>query len=64
MTTSHVVGLYRSILKYGLTLKYTDKAFFKRFIQEEFEKGKYITDKTQITQLIKVILLMLFKVIL
>ena len=55
MTTAHVLNLYRSILRHGLTLKYTDKIFYKRFIRGEFDKSKNLSDKEKIQQCIKVI---------
>ncbi|XP_065340459.1 mitochondrial ribosome and complex I assembly factor AltMIEF1 [Cloeon dipterum] len=45
---SEVLRLYKSILKYGQELKYTDRDFFKKKIRKEFRSCKSVESPEEI----------------
>lgn len=49
-----VLRLYRDLLKYSQTLKYTDVQFYLNRIKQEFAQGKLLTDEEEITRQIAV----------
>ncbi|XP_046391635.1 MIEF1 upstream open reading frame protein [Ischnura elegans] len=40
---SQVLSLYRSLLRYGKELKYTDRNYFNRRIRREFKRNKNLS---------------------
>ena len=49
-----VLRLYRDLLRYSQTLKYTDVDFYLTRIKNEFAKGKVLEDETDIVRQIAV----------
>lgn len=49
-----VLRLYRDLLKYSQTLKYTDVDFYLTRIRQEFAKGKLLENEDEITRQIAV----------
>ncbi|KAL4222132.1 hypothetical protein ACF0H5_018172 [Mactra antiquata] len=45
---SHVLSLYRLMLRKGRSLQLTDKNFYFRRVRDEFEKNRYLTSKEEI----------------
>ncbi|XP_024081606.1 MIEF1 upstream open reading frame protein [Cimex lectularius] len=43
--TSEVLKLYRSLLRYGQTLQFTDKNYFKNRVTSEFKRNKVLSDE-------------------
>ena len=50
LARNKALKLYRDLLRYGQQLTYTDKPFYYKYIREQFEKYKTITDKDQIKE--------------
>ena len=46
---SHVLALYRSLIRYRETLRFTDKQYYTRRIRAEFAKNRDLTDEKDIT---------------
>lgn len=49
-----VLRLYRDLLQYSKTLKYTDVDFYLTRIKQEFAKGKVLEDENEIMRQIAV----------
>ena len=43
-----VISLYKKLLRYSASLKYTDKDYYVRFIKGQFTKNRELTDPTEI----------------
>ena len=54
MRQLEVLRLYRDLLKYSQTLKYTDVEFYLKRIKEEFSKGKTLENEEDIVRQIAV----------
>ncbi|XP_018058637.1 PREDICTED: uncharacterized protein LOC108693934 isoform X1 [Atta colombica] len=48
MSRQVVLKLYKDILRYGETLKFTDKKYFRYRIQTAFRTNKDLSDETAI----------------
>lgn len=46
--------LYRDLVKYGNSLKHTDKSYYHKYIREQFDKNRDITERSKIEFCIKV----------
>ncbi|XP_068084193.1 mitochondrial ribosome and complex I assembly factor AltMIEF1 [Anabrus simplex] len=44
ITSQSVLNLYRNLIRYSKTLKYTDQKYFLKRIRVEFKKNKDITN--------------------
>lgn len=42
------VRLYRALLRFGDTLQYTDKSYYRRRIRFEFEKHRVVTEPGEV----------------
>ena len=51
MPSSSAVSLYRSLLRYGKQLKYTDRDFFMKKVRSKFEESKSM-DSEDVSRLI------------
>ena len=49
------LNLYKSLLRYGNSIKLTDKAFYLRVVREEFKKHIDVVDPAERLRLIQVI---------
>ena len=49
-----VLGLYRTLLRKGRTLHYTDKGYYFKRIRSEFDKNKHLDKKEEIEKCIEV----------
>ena len=45
---STALSLYRQLLRYGQTLRLTDKQYFSQRIRSEYEKNRNLSDSTLI----------------
>lgn len=48
VTRLDVLKLYRNLLRYGETLKFTDKGYYKKRIRGEFQKNKILDNPEEI----------------
>ena len=48
VSVREALSLYRELLRYGQTLKHTNREYFHRRLLEEFRAGKLLTEQTQI----------------
>ena len=48
-----VLGLYRTLLRKGRTLHYTDKGYYFKRIRSEFDKNKHLDKKEEIEKCIE-----------
>ncbi|CAH1996150.1 unnamed protein product [Acanthoscelides obtectus] len=44
-----ILTLYKELLRYGQQLKFTDKAYFKRRIKDEFYSNRKLSEPEEIT---------------
>lgn len=42
------VRLYRALLRYGNSLQYTDRSYYRRRIRFEFEKHRVVTEPEEV----------------
>lgn len=45
--SSEVLALYRALLRYSRTLRFTDKLFYKTRVRQEFEQQRNVSDADQ-----------------
>ena len=50
---TYVKALYKSLLRYGSNLKYTNRDYFYRRIRFEFEKNSLLKNKEEISFQVK-----------
>lgn len=55
MTRSAILRLYKDLLRYGESLKFTDKDYFRRSIRKSFKNNKNLIDEASIDFQFKVI---------
>ncbi|GBM14204.1 hypothetical protein AVEN_61016-1 [Araneus ventricosus] len=46
---SNVIRLYKDLLKYSKTLKYTDKSYYLNQVKKEFTENKNLTSSEEIS---------------
>ncbi|GFS30340.1 uncharacterized protein TNIN_340671 [Trichonephila inaurata madagascariensis] len=49
ITRLNIIQLYRDILKYSKTLKFTDKDYFLHQVKKEFKENKHLTNTEEIS---------------
>lgn len=54
ITKNLILSLYKNLYKYGQQLKYTDKAFYFKFIRNQFQSVDSVSDQNKIERLYKV----------
>jgi len=47
------LSLYRQLLRYGQSLRFTDQQYFSQRIRQEFEKGRHLKDAADIEHAVK-----------
>lgn len=59
LNKSVILRLYRDLIKYGQQLKYTDKAYYKEYIRNQFVKYRDLKEEKDIERAFKVLFIKL-----
>ncbi|TGZ70629.1 hypothetical protein CRM22_003099 [Opisthorchis felineus] len=53
MNRREVISLYKSLLRYAETVKYSDSSYLKSRIRQAFQSNKFVTDEKLVEFLVK-----------